>query len=1208
MKNLIKQVRIVSNAMMLTIFVAIPAVAEDIEIYQNSNLGANSIQPNILFVLDTSGSMDDEIETQILYDPETDYSALSGCSAFNVDDIYYLPDGDSLTNVDCSNTYTANDFDISQNRCDALNYSLFGLRNADGTFLLDAFGNIQGAGGFLQSRFTQWEGSPKNIWDNLDKNNQASENIIECLADDGEHGVDAVSAAKWIDTINSGVQYSTNSLTAAWAGEMSDNTIFYSGNYAHYLAFVSDASNNVDVKKIDIMRNTIISIMDGGVSNVDVGLMKFNAPNTDGNGWNRGGTVMHPIVDIKLPRNDLFATMKSWDANGGTPLSESMYEAVRYFQGNTPYYGGPGGGPYSASGDAIEGSTTLTDGGTSYYKSPVSFESAECERQFIILLSDGAPTVDNEADDEIVALPDFESTDGVADACVGSGSGRCLDDLTKHLTEKGVDVRLNDNPGSVNAASLTGSTAEDVKISTYTVGFDTSSGFDQTLLRSAGEEGAGPGGYRTANNASDLLQVFIDIVEEIKEIDTTFASPAVSVNAFNRTTNRNDLYFTLFKPSNRPHWDGNFKRFKLQFDATGVPEIVDQNNNAAIDATTGFFDENAQSFWTADADAPDGSNTELGGAASRLFAGGTLSDSRKIYSNLVSGSALTASVNRVEENNANLTDAIMGVTGTDKTNLIMWARGIDINDDDSDGSTTDARREMGDPLHSQPALVEYFDGDTTDPAVAAFVATNDGYLHAFDTRTATSSNARELFAFIPKELLPGLNTIYTNTSSSKQYGLDGNVTAYVNDVDKDGVIETGDRVIIYVGMRRGGQNYYALDVTNPTTPVYLWTIYGGQDNTVNGGLGDYSELAQSWSTPQVKTIRLNGADVPVLIFGAGFDVDQDNATTRVADDEGRGIFIVNAISGELLWRMGPDAAADLQDANMIYSIPSDVAAADAKGDGYVDHLYVGDMGGQMWRVDINNTLGETETNIDNIITAGRVADLADDDAISHRRFFYPPDIALLKDINDNSYLSVLITSGSRVHPINKDVQDRAFMLRDLPVFGAPSTYETKLVNSTTQDLFDTTDNAIGEGTNAERAAALAGMQSKDGWYINFDASVGEKGLTKPLIFQGEAFFATFVPTDPLLITDSCGPREGSGFLYHINLGNGTPVENYDTIVDNDIDNLTSEDRKKTLVRAGIPAAPTLVIPADGAAVCVGTECDKAEGVGSHVRVYWYEEE
>lgn len=1220
MSHFIKQVKAGISVTLITLLASVPVVAEDIEIYLSENTGAAGSQPNILFILDTSGSMGDLISSRPLYDVRLDYVAMmaaegiTACSLFVDTEMYFLPGSDDFTDVTCSTTYSNSHFERVQSVCSQSDRALYGQKLADGTYdyATDSLGAflsdpisygialdpansdkvIQGGVGFKADRYTQWTGPSANTWDEFVLTNTQSTKYIECESDEGIHGLNDTSGDTWVDRTQ-GAGWASSDQRINWQ-QISDSETFYSAHYAQYILYANSVTPPA-VPKIDIMRDTIITIMDGGISGVDVGLMKFNSP-----GDNSGGTVMHPVLPITLTRNDLFATMRTWNADGWTPLSETLYEAKRYFSGETPLYGGSGS-------ESIEGSTTLTSSGTSYYKSPVDPLSADCERQFIILLSDGEPYGDIEANTAIGNMTDFVGVEGTDGGCDGFGysgwplvkdasstNGHCLDDLTKHLAKKGVNVALNDNPASTSAASFTGATATGVPITTYTVGF----AIDSELLRDAGIQGAGPTGYKTTDTAEGLLQTLIDLVEEIKGIDTTFASPAVSVNAFNRTTNRSDLYFTLFKPDSKSHWDGNFKRFKLAFDSLGVPSIVDAQGDNAIDPVTGFFVGSSESFWTSGVDLPDGSETEKGGAASKL------TNTRNVYSNLDTAASLTATANTIEVGNANLTDAVMGgVTGAAKTDLINWATGIDITDIDGDGNTSEARRQMGDPLHAQPALVEYRDGETTDPYIVAYVATNDGYLHAIDTRTGVAQPADELFAFIPKDLLATLNTAFVNNTTNKLYGLDGTVSSWVNDVNKDGIIDSlTDRVIIYFGMRRGGNDYYALDVTVPTAPTFLFKI--------DGGVGDFAEMGQSWSTPQVRKIRLAGADKQVIIFGAGYDTDKDNpaVNTRTADDIGRGIFIVDAIDGTLLWSMGATTSgADLENSDMIYSIPSDVAAADASGDGYVDHLYVGDMGGQVWRIDINNSLGQTETNINNIISAGRKADLSDSSIVSDRRFYYPPDVAILKDAFDQPYLAILMTSGNRSHPINKDVQDRAYMIKDLPVYGRPVTYTTITSNDTTEELFDTTDNLIGQGTVAERTTALSGLQSSNGWYINFDAVIGEKGLTKPLIFLGEAFFATYVPNDPATITTSCAPAQGTGFLYHINLEDGTPVKNYDLIVDNDPNALTKEDRKKTLTRSGIPADPTLIIPSDGAAVCVGTECNKAEGVGAHKRVYWFEE-
>nr|MDA3869494.1 PilC/PilY family type IV pilus protein [Gammaproteobacteria bacterium] len=264
---------------------------------------------------------------------------------------------------------------------------------------------------------------------------------------------------------------------------------------------------------------------------------------------------------------------------------------------------------------------------------------------------------------------------------------------------------------------------------------------------------------------------------------------------------------------------------------------------------------------------------------------------------------------------------------------------------------------MGDPLHAEPALVQYGLIDPTDPNsdpdLVAYVATNDGYLHAVDSLTG-----EEYFAFVPQEMLPKLQNIFDDTGATgKAYGLDGNVIAWINDVDRDGTISgADDHVYLYFGMRRGGRYMYSMDVTDRNNPTLRWVLEGG---TVDG---DYEEMGQTWSAPNVEKIKINGAERTVLIFGAGYDTGQDVLTTRGVDTMGRGIFIVDADSGELLWRAGPDGGADLQLTNMLYSIPARITPIDVDGDGNTDRLYAGDMGGQLWRIDSNNA-ASTATSV-----------------------------------------------------------------------------------------------------------------------------------------------------------------------------------------------------------------------------------------------------
>ena len=73
----------------------------------------------------------------------------------------------------------------------------------------------------------------------------------------------------------------------------------------------------------------------------------------------------------------------------------------------------------------------------------------------------------------------------------------------------------------------------------------------------------------------------------------------------------------------------------------------------------------------------------------------------------------------VTTTNPLITNAILGVTTTTgHDNVINYARGEDLKDANSNGITNEPRYAMGDPLHSQPAVVIY-GGTTASPKIAA---------------------------------------------------------------------------------------------------------------------------------------------------------------------------------------------------------------------------------------------------------------------------------------------------------------------------------------------------------------------------------------------------------------------------------------------------------------------------------------------------------
>ena len=109
-----------------------------------------------------------------------------------------------------------------------------------------------------------------------------------------------------------------------------------------------------------------------------------------------------------------------------------------------------------------------------------------------------------------------------------------------------------------------------------------------------------------------------------------------------------------------------------------------------------------------------------------------------------------------------------------------------------------------------------------------FFGANDGMLHAvFDESSrplgTTSYNyGTESWAFIPPDLLPRLKDMLETTSH--QFYVDASPKIYFKDVNNDGVVDSGDQVILVCGERKGGKSYFALNITDPEAPVFLWRI------------------------------------------------------------------------------------------------------------------------------------------------------------------------------------------------------------------------------------------------------------------------------------------------------------------------------------------------------------------------------------------------
>lgn len=910
----------------------------------------------------------------------------------------------------------------------------------------------------------------------------------------------------------------------------------YSGNYMNWYHNYQSSQTST---RLQVVVNVVKDLTES-LSNVNLGLMRFDSTSAD------GGMVDIPVTDIATSGPNIRTTLDTYDHSGATPLSEVLYEAALYFRGETWEFGD------NSSPNVSVPESRLTNP-SSQYKTPIE---ASCQKNHVILLTDGEPTNDTKADDKIENLiSGLDLPTGLNKNCsADSSNGGCLDELAYWMQNSD----HNDN------------FSQSQNITVHTIG-----GFDLTdgvaLLENTAKWGGG--GYHAADNTQELTLALDQIFLKILAADTTFTAPAVSVNAFNTSEHRDDLFYALFRPADNIKWAGNLKKYKLHADGTVLSK---DGESPAISESTGFFTISAEGYWNEDGKEPDGSDVTLGGMANLLSHA-----TRSVYTETSAGASALVPLR------GQGSTATFSVADTDKLDeIIDWAYGKNVI-----GNAGGERHSIGDPLHSEPVIVTY-GGTDENPDSTIFFGTNEGFIHAVNTESGA-----EEFAFLP-EALHSIQQDYFNNSiaaSSKPYGMDGSITTWFKDVNNNNVIldsgtaEEGEHVYLYSGMRRGGRNYYGLNITNRNSPQLLFRIEGGTTTS----LGDFSKLGQTWSRMEIAKVKFSGEDRFVLFFTGGYDTNQDSNTTAEADSIGNAVYMVDATSGELLWTAS-NSSANTNISEMVNSMPASPSLIDHNGDGFTDYLFAADMGGRVFRFDIN----QANTGAGNFAEGGVIASVSDNTVAGNRRFYNKPNISLVKDSQYGDFLTIGLGSGHRAHPKNTTlVENRFYVIKDRNPYSKPDSY-IKITEANTdkltlnadesaskEKLYNMTNVMIGgedvlESNNGDQYKML---NNGGGWYVTL-SSGGEKVLAESVTFSSAIIFTTFKPSSASSSSSStsCGANTGEARMYALDLRTAAPVLNLDD--DSDL------EASSLLAHSGIAPRPVIIYrEGGGKTIAVGTE-------------------
>ncbi len=1043
-----------------TLCISSLTLAFDTEIYGTAgNTENNRVNPNVLFIMDNSGSMRGEVNTII---EAYDYSKDDYAAGWNKD--YYFDD-----DAGASDGYDADDFNSNCN--DEL---------ADLATETD---------GKIRVRL-RWQSN------------------------------------KWSCTNNGGNNYD-----------------LYSANY---LNWINDTAYYIKSTRMDIVK-AVIDDLAQNLEDVNLGLMKFNT--------SEGGLVDVPVADIETNRDTIRNTIKNYTPSTWTPLTETLHEAARYYRGESKIYGGSGS-----------------------YTSPIT---AECQKNHIILFTDGEPTEDvssNEAIQGLVSGMVLDPLETSLDSSCGGdfsdgkngdsdADGECMEELTYWM-------RNTDHAPDTFSGNQ--------YISTYTIG---GFGLTSAATKLGNTARLGGGAFYAADNASEISEVLTSIFLDILSTDSTFTAPAVSVNAFNASEHNDELFYALFRPDDKTKWAGNLKKYTLSTD--GIVMDASSTPKPAIDVDTGYFDDNAVGTWnnvfTSDGTTPipDGKNVTRGGMANLLIPG-----DRSLYTE--NASNVLGSLDSI----ASKANFDMTSNTTEEFEKVRdWAKGIDVLDANGNLSFTDSRNSIGDPLHSEPVIITY-GGTATSPDSTIFFGTNEGFLHAIDTDTG-----REEFAYIPQELLKIQKTYYENPAfNDKPYGMDGLISTWFYDLNDNGVIydstgtlETGDvdgvtteeHAYIYDGMRRGGSSYYGLDVTDRENPSMLFKITPSS--------AGFEKLGETWARMTVAKVKFNKESKFVLLFTGGYDTNQDSNDTHEDDTKGNAIYMVDATTGTLLWTAS-NSGDDLTITEMTNSMPASLSAVDISGDGHIDYLFAADTGGRVFRIDIN----QSNSGAGDFAKGGVIASIAGSDAEENRRFYNKPNVALVKDEELGDYLTIAIGSGYRAHPIlTTDVENRFYVLKDFNPYSAPDSYTklTETASDVADKIFDASGMINGSikypgetGYDASKFAEIrSNILASGGWFVKMP-NTGEKVLAESTTFSGAIIFTSFSPSSSPS-SSACGADTGTSRIYVLDQKWVQPVIdlNNDGIFD-------KNDASKVLVHSGIAPRPVVIYrPGGGKTIAIGTE-------------------
>lgn len=813
----------------------------------------------------------------------------------------------------------------------------------------------------------------------------------------------------------------------------------------------------------------------------------------------------------------------------------------------------------------------------------------KCSGQGVYILTDGEPTQDTSS------LPLMQGALGAKGqnfTCDDSGSWDCLNKLSLALLDPNSNpANLKFKTAVVGFGSSFNDVASFSKNLTQEQNIANLGTINTNVKRAAYWGIIGEGGWYSGSSSQDVVESVNEFISSLSaDIPAvTTGSPTVPKDSLNPSVLQKEAYYPQFQPTpdkTYQLWAGNLKKYNV---IEGV--LRDKSGNKVVDNKGRIIDN--YDLWApaVDPSVKDADETTYGSTKFALM-GGVKSqlklrteantENRKLLTNRIANGTGTAAtfVNSTTLRQVKVSD-LTDITYQNDSNrgylISLLGYGVDAaNPTGINLTTAPELRQVGAVMHSSPLLVTnkgkitYTNnvlGSTNREDYVLF-GTTQGLLHVVDAKTG-----KEKFAFVPNEMVENQKEAFlkydstTGGLSKLYYGIDApwtTYTEYVVDSSNNLTVGTGRNLqkgkqIAYGGLRMGGRSYYALDLADMNNPKLLFQIspsdqkvyYNGSSKSVPA----LQYMGQSWSKPAIAWVKWGKSRKRVMFVGGGYDAGGDDGDARTngvkgpyagyesdtynqTNAKGGGVYMFDADTGDLLWWASKNATTTtsgvigLNDANLKYSVVSEIRTEDRNADGLVDHLYFGDLGGQLFRIDLDNnaaTLGAFAKTPRLLLTLNAAA--------KSPRFYEMPSFSIY-DYAGKTFAAISIGTGNRSQPL-KDYTvgtsgydyDAVYNIYDKDVTRKDLYTATTFTKTLTKaDLGEITQ------TNRNDDTTLVAPYTGNGWFYRFKSSgsaaklQSAKVFATPIVLNSRMFVSTFDGSKPGLSGDCGAGVKGESFL------------------------------------------------------------------------------